>query len=168
ICTVLPMGRSLCNARRHTRSRPWVWSGRSPVWVSIVPSPSRTTTNTPCKLNLLISSRCKPSPESTALAAASALSRAVFSTLDSKAARSKKKIASPETSMIVPITSALKSVRRQRIGKFLLPPQCVTNSPDCLDQLRLPGRLQFLAQVGHVDVHHVSLHAGFLPPDPRE
>src|SRR5215203_5269492 len=127
----------------------WISSrGTEPTdWSTMLPCPSRTTTNTPPRLSRSASSEPRSSPDSTVWAAASARSRASFSIPESKMLRKSKKSARPNASRTAPMTRAFKTVRRHRIGKRPVYP---------------------LAQVPDINVHYVGLDAELLLPHPRE
>src|ERR671917_522846 len=121
------------------------------------------TTNTPPRLNRSASSVARSSPDSTVSAAASARSRASSSIPESRAPRKSKKSASPNARRTAPMTRALKTVRRHRIGKTRPfpqgPSQGVADPPYGLDKPDLARGVELLAQVPDVDVHHVGLDA---------
>src|SRR5215211_5518160 len=74
-------------------------------------------TKTPSRASSLTSSACRVCPECMISWASLARFSAVSSTVESRASRIKKKVATPRTRSIAPIARAMNSVRRHLIGK---------------------------------------------------
>src|SRR4051812_38096892 len=148
----------------HTGSLASPSVGKFIVWVRTFPLSSRTITKTPSRVSCSMSSSSKPSPDSMFSAALKARVSAVFSTFDSSTSLSSKKSARPKKNNIAPITRAMNSVRRHRIGKDLCLLQGVACAPDGADELGLLGAVHLFSEIADVDVHEVSCDAILLIP----